>query len=167
MVKKPKESREMIYKMLDAELPDSIIRKQAKITDSQLLGYKAAYTRRENIIDVEVEEKIREYMGRKPGIYIPRKLIENNLSARQKSNLVQILNGASKQQQEKEEKIHNAKLRKEAPTAREIIIELFNSDADYEAIHNDRRLRGVSRTSIAAYLAHCTRGTYKKNNSRK
>lgn len=47
-------------------------------------------------------------------------------------------------------------------TPRSIITSLLDRGADYERVYADPRLRGVSMGTISAYIAHWSRGSYKK-----
>ena len=156
-----KDLRERIYGMLNEGISDKEIMRRAKLTYSQLLGYKSAHTRRENEEAVEADRMF-AYAKDEKGIYLPLHLIERNLSSRQKSELVNLLDRAFSK---KEESTSNSTHRKldNKEQAREVIIGLLKSGADYETVHNDPRLRRVSSTIIAAYLAHFARGSYKNS----
>src|SRR3989344_6349361 len=124
-----------IYSKIREGYSDPVIRKQERISQEQLAGYKAALVR-----------KVYTYTNGNGKIHIPKETIKL-LDSRQTSMLVEILRTVS----------NKGEYREKDPI-RDKVVSLKNKGAT----HLDVRLalKKVPVETVSAYLANWTRGSY-------
>ncbi len=132
------------------------------ISESSVRAYKANITKRR-------DKKLEGYAA--SNIVIPYEALEK-LDFEQLSAFTEILDTLIRQGESKESGLERkvseggkgSDIAKPLPASevREIIIELREEGFSNREIYGNFKLRGVSKESISAYLAHYSRGTYDK-----
>ena len=162
--------QEKVYSLLEHHKSDAEIIRSTNISKHQLAGYKAFLTRRKteprNKDGRDEFTRLKNYMERQSGIYLPNELLIDRLRPDQVSSLVDILDSVFGEEVvdveiSKKRKSKNNGIYELPPSeVRKIVYGLKSGGLDNEEVYKHHSLKNANKFSIRAYIAHCTMGTY-------
>ena len=149
-----------VERLLTNDRSDSYIIGHLKITRGSLVAYKANITRRNNIRDSS--RRLERYMT-SPYIVIPSSKVLERLSPEQIPPFVDALD-AMLAKSTKGHSSNGTHPSSDRLDEGRLVIKVFEEGKKMgltnQEIYQDSRLKKFDRTSLAAYMAHFTRGTY-------
>ncbi len=159
---KSNKKAQTVYRLIDEGKSDSYILARTQISIHQLSAYKGSKTRQENDPFVRLEQ----YMKGKRVLSLSTKSITKRIRPDQVSSLVEILDTILSEEPEQlteTQPVQKTKARNngyDKDAARTVVSQLVSKGTDYGKIYSNPRLQGIPRTSITAFIAHASRGSY-------